>query len=130
LHLVNSPLIGIIDDDEVLCSSLADLMRSFGYRAEPFASAEAFLAAPNRPLFDCIIADVHMPGMGGLNLVSRLREQGGAAPVILITSSPDKRLDGEAIAVGAFGLLMKPFEAAMLFDWVEKSLADGPRRPD
>ncbi len=120
---VRNPLIAIIDDDEALCSSLVDLMRSIGYRAEPFASAQALLASPNLSLFDCIIADVHMPGMSGLALVRKLRQQVGMTPVILITALPDKKLDDEAIAAGAQSLLRKPFETQALIDCVEGSLS-------
>jgi DNA-binding response OmpR family regulator len=64
------------DDDEGLRSSLVDLMHSTGYRVEPFASTETFLASPNLFDFEGVIADVHLPGMSGLDLVRKLREQG------------------------------------------------------
>jgi FixJ family two-component response regulator len=129
LHSVTSPLVAVVDDDEALCSSLVDLMRSIGCRAEPHISAEAFLTSSALLSFDCVIADVHMPGMGGLDLVRKLHEQGIMTPVILITALPDKRLDDEAIAAGAQCLLRKPFETASLLDWVERSLSnDRPTR--
>jgi FixJ family two-component response regulator len=108
------PFIAVIDDDEALCSSLVDLMRSIGYRAEPFSTAEALL--------HCIIADVHMPGMGGLNLLSELRGQGDMTPVVLITALTDRQLDQEAAARGALCLLRKPFEISSLLDHIERSL--------
>jgi len=126
---VTSPLVAIIDDDEALCSSLADLMRSIGYRAEPFTSAEALLTSSNLSSWNCVIADVHMPRTGGLGLVRKLHEQGIVTPVILITALPDKHLDDEAISVGAQCLLRKPFEINSLLDSVERSLSnDRPRR--
>jgi FixJ family two-component response regulator len=121
---VTSPLVAIIDDDEALCSSLVDLMRSAGYRTEPFASAEAVLTSSNLSNWDCVIADIHMPGMGGLNLVRKLHERGIVTPVILVTALPDKHLDDEAIAVGARYLLRKPFETNALLDCVERSLSN------
>jgi FixJ family two-component response regulator len=121
---VRSPLIAIIDDDETLCSSLVDLMRSIGYRAEPFASAETFLALSNLVPFACVIADIHLPGMSGLELARKLHERGGMSPVILITALSDKRLDDEAMSVGARCLLRKPFETKVLLDCVERSLSD------
>jgi FixJ family two-component response regulator len=121
---VTSPLVAIIDDDEALCVSLVDLVCSAGCRAEPFASAEVFVASSNCFLFDCVIADIHMPGMGGLNLVRKLHEQGTMTPVILITALPDEHLDDEAISVGARCLLRKPFETNTLLDWVERSLCN------
>jgi FixJ family two-component response regulator len=74
--MVSSAFVAIVDDDEELCSSLVDLMHSVGHRAEPFASAETYLASSNVPPFDCVVADVAMLGMSGLDLVRRLREQG------------------------------------------------------
>jgi FixJ family two-component response regulator len=118
---VTSPLVAIVDDDGALCSSLVDLMRSIGYRAELYYSAETFLASVNLLNVHCIVADVHMPGMSGLDLVRRLRDQGIMTPVILITALPDTDLDSEAISVGAQCLLRKPFETETLLDWVERS---------
>lgn len=116
------PFIAVVDDDEALCSSLVDLMRSIGYRAEPFSTAEALLMSPNRSGLHCIIADVHMPGMGGLNLLSELRAQGDMTPVVLITALTDRQLDQEAAARGALCLLRKPFEISSLLDHIERSL--------
>jgi FixJ family two-component response regulator len=119
---VTIPLIAIVDDDEALCSSLVDLMRSMGYCAAAFASAETFLMFADKSSLDCIIADIHMPGMGGLNLLSKLREQNVATPVVLITALTDRHLDQEAAARGAQCLLRKPFEISSLFDHIERSL--------
>jgi FixJ family two-component response regulator len=122
LSRVTIPFIAVVDDDEALCSSLVDLMRSIGYRAEPFATAEAFLMSPNRFGLHCIIADVHMPGMGGLNLLQALREQGISTPVVLITALTDQHLDEEAASRGALCLLRKPFEMSSLLDHIDRSL--------
>jgi FixJ family two-component response regulator len=97
-------------------------MRSVGYRAEPFYSAETLLMSADRSSLDCIIADVHMPGMGGLNLLRELHELGVLTPVILITALTDKHLDNEAASRGATYLLRKPFETSTLLDCIERSL--------
>jgi FixJ family two-component response regulator len=123
-YSVTSPLVAIIDDDEALCSSLVDLMRSVGYHAEPYTSAETFLTSSNLFSLDCILADVHMPGMSGLDLLRKLHEQGITTPVILITALPDKHLDDEAVSLGAQCLLRKPFETNSLLDSVERSLSN------
>ena len=120
---MTSPLVAIVDDDEALCSSLVDLMRSVGYCAEPFASAEALLTSSNLFLFDCVIADVHMLGMSGLNLVRKLQDRDCMTPVILITALPDKRLDDEVISVGAQCLIRKPFESKALLHYVARCLS-------
>jgi FixJ family two-component response regulator len=120
--LVTVPFVGVVDDDEALCLSLVDLMRSIGYRAEPFASAEELLMSAQRFGLDCIIADIHMPGTGGLSLLRKLREQGFMMPVILITALPDENLDEEAASTGALCLLRKPFKTGALLDWVERAL--------
>ena len=119
---MTSPLVSVIDDDESLCSSLADLLRSVGYRVEQYGSAEAFLTSSNLPTLDCILADIHMPGMSGLDLLRELRDQGVTTPVILITALSDKHLDAEAISLGAQCLLRKPFETNSLLECVERSL--------
>ena len=116
------PYVAVVDDDEALCSSLVDLMRSIGYRAEPFHSAETFLMSADRASMDCIIADVHMPGMSGLDLVRELHQQGVVTPVILTTALADKHLDAEAASSGAMCILRKPFEISSLLDCIGRSL--------
>ena len=121
---MTSPLVAIIDDDDALCASLVDFMRSIGYRAEPYHSAETFLTSARRFNSHCIVADVHMPGMSGFDLIRKLHQQGIMTPVILITALPGKHLDDEAISIGAFCLLRKPFETKSLLDCVARSLPD------
>ena len=121
---MTNPLVAIIDDDAALCASLVDFMRSVGYRAEPYHSAETFLTSAKLLNSHCIVADVHMPGMSGFDLIRKLHEQGIMTPVILITALSGKHLDDEAISVGAFGLLRKPFGTKSLLDCVARSLPD------
>jgi FixJ family two-component response regulator len=122
VRAVTVALIAVVEDDEALCSSLVDLMCSIGYHAAPFNSAEALLGSSDLLGMGCIIADIHMPGMSGLQLIRVLRERGIGTPVILITALPHKHLDDEARSVGAFCLLRKPFETSSLIDSVERSL--------
>jgi FixJ family two-component response regulator len=119
---VTIPFVGVVDDDEALCISLVDLIRSTGYCGQSFTSAEALLAFDNLRSIDCIIADVYMPGMSGLDLVRQLHQQGITTPVILITALPQRQLDEEASSVGALCLLRKPFETRSLLDLVERIL--------
>jgi FixJ family two-component response regulator len=119
---VTIPFVGVVDDDEALCSSLVDLMRSTGYCAESFASAEALLTFDRLSSLDCIVADVHMPGKSGFELIEALNDDGVTIPVILITALSDKKLDEDAVSRGALCLLRKPFETTSLIDWIERSL--------
>lgn len=119
---MTSALVSIIDDDDALRSSIVDLLRSVGYRVDQYGSAETFLASSNPAGFDCILADIHMPGMSGLDLLQKLHEQGITTPVILITALPDQHLDAEAMVLGAQCLLRKPFRTNSLLDCVERSL--------
>lgn len=126
-YVVADSPIAIIDDNEALCASLVDLMRSVGYFAWSFGSAEAFLRSEHLFNVRCIIADVHMPGMGGLNLLRELKQQGITAPVILITAVPDVRLDEDAVTLGAKCLLRKPFETSVLLERLEECLHQSSR---
>jgi FixJ family two-component response regulator len=96
-------------------------MCSVGYEAESFSSAEAFLGSCNLLKWDCIIVDVHMPGMGGLSLVRELHKRGVVTPIILVTASPERSLDDEAKLAGAQRLLRKPFEVNYLLECVTRS---------
>ena len=122
LVIVKGALVAIVDDDEGLCCSLVDVMRAFSYRAEPFPSAETFLASADLLHFDCIVADVQMPGMSGLDLARVLADQGCSIPVILITALPDLHLEDMAAIAGARWLVRKPFETNTLLDCIESTL--------
>jgi FixJ family two-component response regulator len=119
---VTAPLVAIVDDDTALCSSLSDLMHAFGYRTEAFVSAETLLLSGNLPTFDCIVADVNMSGMSGFKLVQKLLQEGITTPVILITALPGKHLEEDAVSMGAFCLLRKPFETSSLLECVKRGL--------
>jgi FixJ family two-component response regulator len=119
-----SAFVAIVDDDDGLRGSLVDLMRSTGYRAESFPSAELFLESKNLAHFHCLVADVHMPGKSGLELVRELRRRGSTMPVILITALTDNGLDDDAALAGAQRLLRKPFESEALLLCVERSIGD------
>jgi FixJ family two-component response regulator len=123
-YSVMSALVAIVDDDDGLRHSLVDLMRSAGYRAESFASSELFVESNNLSRFHCVVADIHMPGKSGLELIPDLRKQGHTLPVILITALTDGTLDVDATLAGAQCLLRKPFKGEVLLVCVERSIAD------
>lgn len=116
-------LISIIDDDDSLRTALVGLVRSLGYRANGFANAEAFLAADQAERSAAIVTDIQMPGLSGIELKERLRADGCAAPVIMITARSEEGLKERAFASGAFCVLKKPFPAEALIDCLERALA-------
>lgn len=117
-----TPLIALVDDDAPFLHAMESLMRALGWRAQGFSSAEGFLRSAARGEAACIVSDVQMPGMGGLELLRRLAAEGGAAPVILVTARTEPRLDAEARAGGALCLLRKPVEPQALIDCVARAL--------
>jgi len=102
-------LIAIVDDDELLREAITGLLRSVGFTVEAFPSAIDFLACPAIDNTSCLIADVHMPRMTGIELHSRLAELGHAIPTILITAYPDDAVRARALAEGVVCYLGKPF---------------------
>jgi FixJ family two-component response regulator len=111
--------ISIIDDDESMRLALAGLVRLLGFKAAVYASAEDFLASPCRSASSCIITDIHMPGLSGIELMERL--QGGSAPVIMITGHSEPHLRAQALESGAICLLKKPFDADSLLACLKKA---------
>jgi FixJ family two-component response regulator len=116
------PLISIIDDDASMRTALTGFVRSIGYEARSFASAEEFLASAGVVEYSCVITDIKMPGMSGFDLKRVLAAQKGAPPVIMITAHTLPGLDQKAIESGAVGFLTKPFTAAALLVCLEKAL--------
>lgn len=121
--VAESTLISIIDDDESLRAALVGLVRSLGYRASGFASAEDFLAADQAGASGAIVTDIQMPGLSGIELKERLTADGCAAPVIMITARSEPGLQERAFASGALCVLKKPFAAEALIDCLERALA-------
>jgi FixJ family two-component response regulator len=115
-------LIAIVDDDESMRVSTATLMRSFGFAARGFASAEEFLQSPELGETSCLISDVQMPGIGGLELQKRLVSENRRTPMIFITGFPDPRIQERALAGGAVCFLKKPFDAQTLIQCVDRAL--------
>jgi FixJ family two-component response regulator len=120
---LNHPVISIIDDDESARSAVAALVRASGYEALAYDSAESFLASPALARSSCIITDVQMPGLTGIDLKHRLDAAACHTPVIMITARVEGRLHAEARDSGAFGFLRKPFKASALMDCVRRALS-------
>ena len=116
------PLISIVDDDESMREAIKGLMRSLGYRVEAVASAPEFLSSPHVRRTSCLIADMQMPGMTGLELHQRLSISGKPIPTILITAYPDDGVRERALSAGVVGYLSKPFEEDDLLACVRSAL--------
>ena len=114
--------ISIIDDDESLRTALVGLVRSFGYDARGFASAEDFIRSDKVDSFACVVTDIQMPGMSGIDLKHYLVDRQSPLPVIMITARPEQGLEERALASGAVCFLKKPFAASALIDCLEKAL--------
>lgn len=111
---IKGPLVTIVDDDESVRESLPDLLREFGFAARSFSSAEEFLASDEMSQTGCLVLDVVMPGMTGLELQKELKVRGQKTPVIFITAQKDEGLRAQALAQGAVELLIKPFSDTAL----------------
>jgi FixJ family two-component response regulator len=121
-HLAAGQLISIVDDDASMRDALVSLVRSLGYDARGFASAEDFLACDDLGRFSCTITDIQMPGMNGFDLKRRLDDRHGM-PVIMITARSELGLKEKAISVGATCFLRKPFETEALIDCLGRAFA-------
>jgi FixJ family two-component response regulator len=120
--LEDTPMISIVDDDEAVRLALRSLVRSLGYASKVFASAEEFLESSYLNDTACLISDVQMPGMNGIELQSRLKRLECSAPVIFVTAFPDERNRALALEGGAIGFLEKPFEGRAMVQLIQAAL--------
>lgn len=118
-----APTVFVVDDDEGARNSLRFLLKSVGLPAVAFDSAQEFLVAyrPQQP--GCLVLDVRMPGMSGLDLQQELNRRGAVIPVIFVTGHGDVRMAVEAIQQGAFDFVQKPYREQELLDLIQRSLA-------
>jgi FixJ family two-component response regulator len=115
-------VISVIDDDDSVRAATNNLLRSRGYIVHTFASAEAFLQSPDLMGTSCVIADVQMSVMSGLDLLTNMRASGHDTPFIFITAFPDDGVRLRALQAGAVCFLAKPFAAPSLIKCVETAL--------
>jgi FixJ family two-component response regulator len=116
IALSKLPLVAIVDDDESVRATTDSLVRSLGYIVHTFASAEEFLQSSHLDDFLCVMADVQMPGMSGVQLQDHLRAQGYGVPFIFFTAFPDQKVRARALAAGAICYLTKPFDGNTLIE--------------
>lgn len=115
-------LIAVIDDDEPFRTALTELLGWMAFGAREFKSADEFVATGNADLYDCIITDVHMPGMSGFELLRLLRFRNLKTPVILVTAHIDPESELDLQSMGATCLLTKPFDSEVLKACLDKAL--------
>lgn len=115
-------LISIVDDDDALRNSLDDLIRSIGFRTQGFPSADAFLSSNQAHATACLILDVRMPGMNGLDLQRQIVAANWQIPIIFITSHADDDARARALAAGAVAFLYKPFREEELLHAIDAAL--------
>jgi FixJ family two-component response regulator len=119
------PLISIVDDDEESRDAVAVLTRSLGFAVTTFSCAAEFLSSPDFMRTACLIADINMPGMTGVELHRHLVKGGHGIPTILITAYPDDTVRARAIADGVIAYLSKPCSEVALLDCVRVALKAG-----
>ena len=128
--MADAPLVHVVDDDEAVRDSLALLLESSGMSARTYDSAAAFLRALPNLASGCVLTDVRMPDLDGLELQRRLMELGVQMPVIVMTGHGDVPIAVEALKAGAADFLEKPFDDAQLLAAVSSALAAGQRAQD
>lgn len=115
-------MISIIDDDALARDGIRELVESLGYESLTFVSAEHFLESGSVDKTNCLITDIQMPGLSGLELQEKLQAQGYRTPIILITAYPNEQQRNRALGAGAIGFLCKPFEERSLIECLDQAM--------
>jgi len=115
-------MVSVVDDDASLRRSVRNLLTSVGFRVQAFASAEEFLDSPQRANTGCLVLDLRMPGMNGLELLKHLGATGSRIPVVILTAHGDDEARQRALQAGAVAFLGKPFRSDALLDAVRTAL--------
>lgn len=119
----NNKLIAIVDDDESVQSALQDLLEAVGLSTRSFGSAEDFLESGQHRNAACLVVDIRMPGMSGLELQAKLKAERSRVPIIFITAHGDEKMRLQAMRAGAVDFLTKPFDQDVLLDCIRAALA-------
>ena len=114
--------VAVVDDDASLRRSVGRLLNAYGFAAIEYASAEAFLVRDPKTPIDCLVLDIDLGGMSGIELQRKLKGDGAKLPTIFITALEDTRLQTEAEQAGCIAYLRKPFAGSVLIDAVKKAL--------
>jgi FixJ family two-component response regulator len=128
--LTDTPFIAVVDDDDMVREATAALIETFGLVVRVFSSADAYLCSNCVRDTSCLITDVQMPGIDGLQLQHRLAKSGHRIPIIFVTAFPDERARERAMKVGAVCYLSKPFEPLDLLDCIRSAIGDRVGEPN
>ena len=118
----NAKLVAIVDDDDSMRTALQGLLKAADFAAQVFVSGEEFLRSGQRCQTACLIADIRMPGMSGLELQAKLNAERCRIPIIFITAHGDERMRMQALRAGAVDFLAKPFDEEILLESVRVAL--------
>jgi FixJ family two-component response regulator len=125
--MTHESFIAVVDDDASVREAATNLFRSMGFKVRAFASAEDFLSSGAVEDASCLVLDVQMPGMGGLNLQSHLAAAGRHIPIVFVTGYPDDTVRAKALQSGAVCFLTKPFDEGELLDGLRTALTTDDR---
>lgn len=120
--MARAHVIAIIDDDPSAREATQRLVRSLGHKTQVFSSAEEYLQSERGQQPSCLITDLHMPGMSGIDLQDRLIADGCRVPMIFVTAYFEEQVEAQALEAGAFGFLRKPFDDKSFVDCLDKAL--------
>jgi len=112
--------VAVVDDDQSVCQSFGRLLRAAGLQPITYSSAEAFLADKKQPRFDCLVLDVQLDGMSGIELAERLKADGGAPPFIFITAHDDPAAQSQAEAAGCAAYFQKTHSGAEVLEAIRR----------
>jgi FixJ family two-component response regulator len=115
-------VISIVDDDPSIREAMLGLVRSLGFEAVTFPSAEDFLQSEQIDGTTCLITDLQMPGLSGIELQSQLISRGNSVPIIFVTASPERGIEAQVRSAGAVGFLNKPFDDRTLIECLDQAL--------
>lgn len=125
----NNIYVAVVDDDGSLCRSFSRLLRMAGFQPITYASAEAFLQDTKRPRFDCLILDIQLGGISGLELHQRLAAVRDTTPVIFITAYDDPKVRAQALALGCAGYFRKNDGGQMVMEAIRRAIGNVERKP-
>jgi FixJ family two-component response regulator len=120
-------VVAVIDDDVDILKAIGRLLKAHGFRLESFASAEAFLARDSAHELACLVLDIHLGGISGIELQRRLKASGCRLPIIFITAIEDDATRRDAMAAGCVAYLRKPFAARLLIDAIDSAMGGRTR---